>query len=470
VISSIMSNSHSILKNRLLILSFALLLVGTAFLIRTQEIKAKTSKQYTNDKDDLLDSRFLISSSPSDYEFEWYRTIGGVYDDDCRGVAVDSTDSIYVVGWQDITGSGTNRDVVITKYNSMGQRQWIEYWGGSNDDIGYDLVIDDLDYIYVVGLTKSMGDNNGDFVIIKYNSDGQQQWYITWGGSNYDVPGSIAIDGLNNFYITGISRSFGDVDGDAILVKFNNSWQEQWYVTWGGSNSEDCGDIVVESNDEIYISGRTDSYGSGGDAFLVKYNSAGVLQWQRTWGTSYAQIFSGIATDSLHNIYAVGMTFGHPASSGKGLIVKYNSEGTYQWERIWGVDGSYNNYMYRLIIDSKDNLYIAGLTYSYGTPNNEDAILFNYDTSGNQLWYKTWSTSEWDLVISLCIDSNWNLYLVGNTRSYSTGGSDILLLKCTWNSINPSDSSLLMTIFNITIILACGVLYAVLLVLRTRKR
>ncbi|MFX0074809.1 MAG: hypothetical protein ACFE96_05170 [Candidatus Hermodarchaeota archaeon] len=367
-----------------------------------------------------------------DYVFEWNASLGGIYVDGARGVVVDSNDNVYLAGYQDISGSNTNRDIVIAKYNSIGEQTWVRHWGGINDDIAYDLSIDSFDNIFIVGLTKSFDDVDGDAIILKYNVSGHLQWNITWGGSQFDTATSIDIDSTHNFYIGGLSQSFGDTDGDAFLVKFDSNWVEQWNTTWGGSDTEEVGCVHVDNNDNIYISGRSDSLDptpAEGDAYLNKYNISGDLLWTRSWGGSYTQGASGIATDSQDGVYIVCMTFGHPASSGKGAIVKYNSEGIYQWEEIWGVNGVYANYMYRIIIDSNDDLYISGTTRSYGLPNNNDAILFNYDTNGNQNWYKIWSEYEWDLSFGLCMDSYSNIYLVGDTKSYTIGENDILLLK-----------------------------------------
>jgi hypothetical protein len=372
------------------------------------------------------------NSLSSDYVFEWNASLGGIYIDGARAIAVDNDDNIYIAGYQDLSGSNTNRDMVIAKYNPFGVQQWIRYWGGSNDDIPYDLIVDSSKNIFIVGLTKSYDDVDGDAVILKFNITGHQQWNFTWGGSQLDAAIAIDMDSANNFYIGGFSQSFGDIDGDAFLVKFDNNWIEQWNETWGGSDTEEVGFVHLDKNEDIYVCGRSDSLDPSpaeGDAFLNKYNSSGDLLWSQSWGGSYTQGASGIATDSLGDVYIVCMTFGHPASSGKGAIVKYNSGGVYQWEEIWGVNGVYANYMYRIIIDSNDDLYIAGTTRSYGIPNNNDAILFNYDTNGNQNWYKIWSEYEWDLSFGLCMDTKSNIYLIGDTKSYSIGENDILLLK-----------------------------------------
>jgi len=420
-------------KIKITVLMFLVVLSGIGFIFSTvpkglisQEGKSPLQEVFNDPKEFPH-----ISSSEDDYVFGWNASLGTIYEDRAIGVAVDSNDNIYVSGFQDLSGSNTNRDMVLVKYNPLGVQQWVQYWGGSNDDLPLNILIDSSDNIYVVGLTKSFGDVDGDAVVIKYNITGHQQWNFTWGGSEYDFAEGIGVDSSNNFYIGGGSQSFADIDGDAFLVKFDENWIEQWNITWGGSDNDETNYLHIDGNDDIYIAGASfslDPSPGEADAFLNKYNSSGDLQWSESWGGSYGQRALGIATDSLDDVYIVCRTFGHPASSGKGAIVKYNSTGTYQWEEIWGVNGAYN-YMYRIIIDSNDELYISGTTSSYGIPSNYDAILFNYNTDGSQNWNKIWAEYEWDLVFDLCMDSQSNIYLAGDTISYSAGQKDMLVLK-----------------------------------------
>ncbi len=385
------------------------------------------SNQYSDD----IKYNFLKSnSSAEDYEYAWNSTWGSIYNDYGAEVATDSQNYVYLVGSTDTTGSDIC-DIILSKYSINGQEMWVKTWGGNNDDRGNDIYIDASDNIYIVGFTKSLGDTDGDVVIINFDTMGNEIFNITWGGPEYDYGMHIFEDSLGNYYVSGLTSSFGDVDGDALIIKFNSIFEEQWNVTWGGSDQDIANKAEIGSNNYLYAVGHSDSVASPGssDVVLLKYDLDGNYQWERTWGTSFAQRGSSLALDSNDNVYITGHTFGHPASSGKGHLLKYDADGNYQWERIWGVNGEYGNYFYRIIIDDKDDLYISGCTKSYGIPNNYDALLLNYDTSGNQNWYKYWAGTEFDATPGLCMDSIGNIYIAGNTETDSAGGYDILLLK-----------------------------------------
>jgi glycine cleavage system H lipoate-binding protein len=413
-------------KIKIVIVVVALLIVSANFSLFLPIFD--NSNQYSyNTKYNFLKN----SSSEDDFEYDWNLSWGGIYDDAGREVATDSQNKVYLVGWTDLTGSD-NCAIIISKYNINGQVEWVKTWGGINDDKGHDIYIDASDNIYIVGCTKSLGDTDGDIVIIKFDTMGNEIWNKTWGGSQYDTGMHIIEDTFGNFYISGQTNSLGDVDGDALLIKFNNIFEEQWNVTWGGSEPDIANKVELDSNNYLYVVGHSESLDPSpgeSDVFLLKYNSSGNFEWERDWGTSYSQRGNSLAIDSDDNIYITGYTFGHPASSGKGFLLKYDSSGTYQWERIWGVDGQYGNYFYRIIIDDKDDLYISGCTKTYGIPNNYDALLLNYDTSGNQNWFKYWAGIGFDATPGICMDTQSNIYIVGNTDTDSVGGYDILLIK-----------------------------------------
>jgi DNA-binding MarR family transcriptional regulator len=377
--------------------------------------------------------KLILKYGYPDYDYKWNRTWGGIYDDYVyteSAMTIDSSDNIYIVGRTDTTGT-SNYDIMLIKYDSKGVEQWVKIWDGGAWDQGYSVLIDNANEIYVVGMTTSYADPDGDMVIIKFDSDGNQQWNFTWGGTELDIARVIVKDSLNNYYIAGETSSFGDIDGDTILVKFDSNWIEQWNVTWGGSDEDYPMSMEIDSNGDICIVGWSNSADPSpgeADVMLLKYDASGTLIWDEDWGISLTQRGSGIAIDSNNNIYFVGWTFG--SSGMKGHLVKYDTNGNYQWERIWGVDGIHGNSWTGLIIDSNDGIFISGYTTTHGPFTGEgDVILFNYDTSGNQNWYKTWGMPDQESAICINMDSKHNLYLAGFTNSLGAGGYDIFLIK-----------------------------------------
>ena len=413
---------------------FSLKTSSTSFALATKDSYVDS---YSGKKEIVNEDKLILAyeTSASDYEYEWNKTWGGIYNDyidSDNAMAIDSSNNIYLVSRIDTTGTG-NYNIMFIKCDSQGVEQWVKIWDGGASDEGNSILIDNTNEIYVVGMTTSYADPDGDMVIIKYDSDGNQQWNFTWGGTELDKARAIVKDSLNNYYIAGETRSFADPDGDVILVKFNSNWIEQWNVTWGGSDLDFPRAMEIDLSGNICIVGgsySTDPSPGEADVIVLKYDASGTLIWDEEWGVSWTQRGIGIAIDSNNNIYFVGHTFGNPASSMMGHLVKYDPNGNYQWERIWGVPGVIGNSWKGLIIDSNDEIFISGYTSTHGPYTGDgDAIVLSYDTSGNQNWYKTWGWPDREYTFCINMDSNRNLYLAGYTESLGAGGYDIFLMK-----------------------------------------
>ena len=399
-----MKNKKIYFKLFILILFFNFTLAGTLTFFNARD-----------NKDSRITERDLSASDSG--TVEWYQTWGGGLDEFCFGVAVDSVDNIYV------TGETGNGDMVLVKYNGSGVQQWNRTWGGIGTESGRGIAIDSLDNIYISGETGSFGDGGGDnLFLVKYNSSGTQQWNSTWGGDGGEYGFGVAVDSLGNIYLSGETESFGEGMSDLFLVKYDSSSVRQWNITWGGIDSDSGRSIAVDSSNNVYVGGTTLSFGTGGvDIVLIKYDSSGVKQWNHTWGGANDEYGTGVAIDSLDNIYVTGAT-----GNGDMVLVKYDNSGTQQWNRIWG--GIYYDRGRDVAVDSSDNVYLTGETWSYGA-GMVDLFLMKYTNSGTLLWYQTWGGGDLDTGIKLELDSLNNVYIGGQTGSFGAGGYDILLVK-----------------------------------------
>ena len=248
------------------------------------------------------------------------------------------------------------------KYNSSGTKQWVKQLEAPS--LSYEksqgLAVDSSDNIYVTGYTNGGLDGNTnsgghDIFLVKYNSSGTKQWTQQFGSSENDYGQGVTVDSSDNIYVTG--HTLGGLDGntnsgkrDIFLVKYNSSGTKQWTQQLGTPTYEEAKGVTVDSSDNIYVTGWTrgglDTYSGGDDTFLVKYNSSGTKQWTRKFGApsfleksqynSSSQMSSsgdkgiGVAVDSSGNIYVTGNTEGGMdgnTNSGKNdiFLVKYNS-------------------------------------------------------------------------------------------------------------------------------------------------
>jgi len=147
---------------------------------------------------------------------------------------------------------------------------WIRTFGGINSDYGRSIQQVFNDGYIIIGTTASSGDNN-DAWLIKTDAQGNKEWDKTFGGSNDDFGSCIqqTIDG--GYIITGWTNSFGGGNNDVWLIKTDAQGNEEWNKPFGGSDSDRGYAVQQKENDEYVITGWTKSFGNGNnDAWLIK--------------------------------------------------------------------------------------------------------------------------------------------------------------------------------------------------------
>ena len=272
-------------------------------------------------------------------------------------VAVDSSGNVYNVGYEN-----GNSIWVVVKYNSSGVLQWKKnFTTASNQDQAHSIVIDSSSNIYIVGQGTP---NYPEIYLLKIDTSGNLTWQTKLGlpASNYTVRGrGVAVDTSGNVYVCG----YGDTNAgtgtiDIVVAKYNSSGTLQWQRSLYSSTNDYAYEIAVDSSANVYVCGQTSSGGGSGgssDCLLAKWDTSGTYQWQRSLYTSGAvsDVFNSIAIDSSDNIYLAGY-----AASTDGLLAKYNSSGTLQWQRrIYDSSGGYSTQLSGIAV-SGTTLYFTG--------------------------------------------------------------------------------------------------------------
>lgn len=191
-------------------------------------------------------------------------------------------------------------------------------------------------------------------VIVKFNSSLTIQWARpkTDLGSGYYIYGCY-VGPSSDIYFCGWST----LSAGSTVQAYNSSGSTSYAGRRLLGNGRSYG-VVVDSSGNVYVAcGLVSGYG-----YIVKYNSAGVLQWQRKMQTStYLSFFGSIALDSSGNVYACGYTR-TTASAGSelGLVVKYSPDGTLQWQRTLGTSPASSVSFNKITLDSSNNICLSG--------------------------------------------------------------------------------------------------------------
>lgn len=294
---------------------------------------------------------------------------------------IQTYDGGYITcGWTSWYTAGLY-DIYIVKFSSTGTVQWGKTAGGGNTEDANSIIQTSDSGFVAAGETSSIGAGYQDFYIIKLSKTGALNWTRTVGGPWWDVAHSIIHAFDNGFIVAGNTESFGAGNKDMYVVKLDTSGALLWTRTIGGSNLEEAYSVTRTPDSGYVVAGTTKSFGAGGeDAYFIKLNKSGILQWTRTIGGTGNEDIKSIISTSDGGIIAAGRTNSFGAGVYDGYIVKLDSSGNLQWTKVCGGTGQDN---FLSIIRTIDGNYLAvGQTNSFGA-GNWDGYIVKIDQNGN---------------------------------------------------------------------------------------
>ena len=341
-----------------------------------------------------------------------------------RGCSVKQTaDGGYIITGY-LSNIESRFDVWLIKTDNQGNEEWNQTFGGNSNDFSYS-VQQTMDGGYIItGGTQSFGSGEEDVYLIKTDSQGNKEWNQTFGGSEDDYGYSVKQTMDGGYIITGGTQSFGSGENDLWLIKTDSQGNEEWNQTFGGSGY-DGGSSVEQTMDGGYvITGGTQSFGSGGsdsDVWLIKTDSQGNEEWNQTFGGSGYDGGSSVeqTMDGGYVITGGTQSFGSGGSDSDVWLIKTDSQGNEEWNQTFGGGGGHS------VKQTNDGGYVV----IGGTDSEENVWLIKTDSQGNEEWNKTYGGSEDDHGISGEQTSDGGYIITGSTRSYNRGRYDVYLIK-----------------------------------------
>jgi hypothetical protein len=330
--------------------------------------------------------------------------------------------------------------------------------GGNAYDVAVDGIIKNGKKIFIGN--SQTGNNQDktspnfgdmDFWVVQLNATNTIEWQNSFGGiaSDYLVRiievdnDNFMIAGSSNSGITGNKTAPNLGGNDFWIIKIDNSGNEIWQKSFGGSGEDYLNDIITLSDGSILMAGASNSPISGDksepsnggmDMWIIKLDQNGNILWDKTIGGSANDGASTIALDESENIYLSG-TSSSPISGDKTeasyngssdiWVVKLNSSAEVIWDRTIGGDLTE---LSSALIYRENNLYAIGNSFSgvSGTKTDtsrgsSDYWITKLNELGDILEDKTYGGNQLDQLTDAKVTSTGELILTGTSSSSISG-------------------------------------------------
>lgn len=338
------------------------------------------------------------------------------------------------------------------------QWSWVNHITGSGwydwaianttDSQGSQYVTGSFSGTSVFGATTLTSQGLDDVFVLKLDMAGNILWAVQAGGADYDIAFSVKTDSAANVYIAGTfinTAVFGSTtltsvaSKDVFVAKLDTDGNFLWAVQGGGAGEEACFGLALDSEANIYVTGRfwdTAVFGnamltSNGhhDIYIAKLDSDGTYQWVVSAGGIYWDEGRGISVDADDNIFLAG-NFSYTATFGAlsltamdGFDVfaaRLDPDGNFIW--VWRAGGDDVDKAGGVVASPDGNVYFTGHfagtagfgTMSFASWGSTDIFLVKLDSDGGFIWAVRAGGAVYDEAYSIAADNDGNVYLAGD--------------------------------------------------------
>jgi len=350
------------------------------------------------------------------------KTYGTSLSDLVTGVRQTPDGGLIMCGYT-IGGSFGDNDIFITKLDGSGNIVWSNLYGGSGNDQATSIEKTSDGNFIISGTTSSFSGSFDPFTI-KINQSGTIEWSKYYRFWNEDYSNCVTQTSDGGYIITGYTNSFNLGGYDIYAIKLDQSGSIMWARCYGGA-ANDFGNSVRQTPEGGYIiGGYTFSFGTAGDAYILKLFGDGVLRWSKTYG--------GTGFDNIKDMQAVSNGYimcGSTSSFGLVDDDAYvfnidNQDGFVYWSRTFdGNAGGPSDF--KKVLQTPDGGFLLAGNIQNDITNLQDMTVIKLFGDGAFNYAKLFGGVSNDGATSLSFKTDGGILLGGNTTSFGAGSNDV---------------------------------------------
>ena len=292
----------------------------------------------------------------------WEKTYGGGSHDRAYSIQ-QAADRGYFVAAQTSSFSVGGYDYYIIKLDERGNKSWEKTFGGEDAEIPRCIRRTSDGGCIVAGRTSSFSSGYCDFYIIKLDQNGNKSWEKVYGGDSWDDPWSIQQTADGGYVVAGFTESIGAGGKDVYIMKLDTSGERVWEKTFGGTLNEEAKSIQQTGDGGYVVAGFTESIGAGGrDVYIMKLDTSGERVWEKTFGGVHNDSANSIQQTADGGYVVAGFTESIGAGGRDVYIMKLDTSGEQVWEKTFG--GTLDDEVFS-IHQNKDESYTICRLYRF---------------------------------------------------------------------------------------------------------
>jgi len=280
-----------------------------------------------------------------------------------------------------------------------------------------------------------------DIYLVRVDASGGGLWKKPFGGDGWQKAFAVAQTSDGGFVLAGYNRSAGHREEDAYLVKVDVNGSLVWERTLGRAFSDEALAMDATSDGGFILAGRTNSFSArDDDMYLVRTDSEGNLLWEKAYGSDDWDVAEAVRQTSDGGYILAGRTRHSEYCGVEAYLVKVDSNGDLEWDRTFGDVGDDRAFD---VQQTSDGGYIlVGYAESYVENRRSfDVYLVKTDASGRLLWERTYGGDNWDEGRSVQQTDDGGYIVAGRSESFNLWDnydSDMYMIKVDANGNLPS--------------------------------
>lgn len=404
----------------------------------------------------LLILSLFKSSAMTQPDINWERSFGGSESEWPNRIEQCPDGNFIIIGQSesvdgDIIQNNGSLDGFVVKVDKDGNKIWSKNFGGSGFDTFYDMEVDRDGNCLLFGSTRSFDLSiqslgGYDFWLVKIDPSGNMLWEKVFGGSNQDIgydldltdDGGYILYGETNSQIANVTNFINSPV--VYIAKLDQDANLEWEQSYGGAKNERGFDIKQLSNGGYIAVGRSKSI--NGDVtstelidkyWVIRLDAAGELVWDKTIPTNEETWDIVIESADANSVIISGTTEDENI-----FVTKMSSNGDVIWNKNFGGNDSDRVFC---ILKTSDNGFVIGGSSSSNdgdlTNNNgaTDSWIIKLDDAGNLIWQKSMGGSMNDVATDI-VEISLDCFIVSNGSfsndfdvSQNKGESDMWIVK-----------------------------------------